>query len=372
MALSHRIGAARPLQSLLRSPLATALVAPRSVDDYLQLFNPAWSVHEARARVSEVRRERGGAVSLLLEPNRAWNGFRAGQHTELRIERAGIRHTRCFSLSSAPSDPGPVRVSMRALPGGKVSGWALEAAREGDVVMLSQAQGSFVLPEVLPDKLLFVSAGSGVTPILSMVRELAHTRHGAQVTWLHWGRSQTMLEDELFELDAEQPWLHLTLVRTEGPSAAAKQLRRLSLSVLNELVPAWAEHETFACGPGALLGTAGAIFSEQGLADRLHIESFGTAWPSVPLDARPVDARIVFERSGRQARATQGLSLLEQAEAAGLTPRYGCRMGICHTCKCTKISGAVRDARTGVVSDRPNEEIRLCISTPRSDVTLDL
>lgn len=372
MALQHWTTASTPVDSLLRSALATALAAPRKVDDYLALVDPMWSVHEARARVTEVRRERGGAVSLLLEPNRAWSGFRAGQHVELRVERAGIRHTRCFSLSSAPADKGPLRVSMRALPGGKVSGWALERARVGDVVMLSQAEGDFVLPAALPTRLLFISAGSGVTPLLSMVRQLAHAPHRACVSWLHYGRAETMLEDELLALDAAHPWLRLQLVRTAGPSAAPLSLRRLSTQALNALVPDWTEHETYACGPAGMLAAATESFQAQGVAHKLHIESFGAAWPSAPADHTPLRTRVVFAKSQREIHGPAGLSLLEQAEAAGLTPRYGCRMGICHTCKCTKISGAVRNARTGLVSDQPNEEIRLCISMPRSDVTLAL
>lgn len=361
------------VDAVLRSRLVSALAAPHEVDDYLRLFDATWSVREVRARVTELRRERGGAVSVWLQPNRSWGGFRAGQYVQLGVERAGVRHTRCFSPSSAPSDPGPLRLSIHALPGGKVSGWALEAARVGDVVVLSQAAGAFVLPEQLPPRLLFVSAGSGVTPIVSMVRQLGHAPHGSEVTWLHYGRRETMLEQEVLALAARhRAWLKLVFTRTDGPSAAPAALRHLSAEALAEHAPDWQQREAFACGPTGLLAAAGALWKARDVESRLHTESFGVAWPTAPVDHTALRSRLVFAKSQREIRGVAGVSLLEQAEAAGLHPQHGCRMGICHSCKCKKLSGAVRNVRTGVISEQPNEEIQLCISTPRSDVILDL
>jgi ferredoxin-NADP reductase len=326
-----------------------------------------------RARVTALRPERGGGVSVWLQPNHNWAGFRAGQYVLLNVERAGVRHTRCFSLSAAPDDPGPLRLTIHDLKGGKVSGWALEAARVGDVVVLSQAAGEFVLPERVPAKLLFVSAGSGVTPILSIIRQLAHSAECSDVTWLHYGRRETMLEQEVLALAAQHPaWLKLVFTRTDGPDAAPEALRHLSGAALAAHVPDWRQREAFVCGPAGMLAIAGSLWKKRGLASKLHLESFGVAWPAAPVDHTQLRTRLVFAKSQREIRGVAGVSLLEQAEGAGLQPKYGCRMGICHTCKCKKLSGAVRNVRTGVISELPNEEIQLCISTPRSDVVLDL
>jgi ferredoxin-NADP reductase len=367
---SRRVRAA--FDSVLRSRLASALAAPRDVDEYLVLFDSTWSVREVRARVTEIRRERGGAVSVLLEPNHNWAGFVAGQYVQLRVERAGVRHTRCFSLSSAPADRGPLRLSIHGLPDGKVSGWAREAARVGEVVALSQAAGDFVLPQRVPARLLLISAGSGVTPIVSIVRQLAHAPHGSHVAWLHYGRRETMLEEEILALGAQHAWLSLSFTRTDGPDAAPAARRRLSESTLAELVPDWKQREAFVCGPAGLLSVAGELWKAHRIESKLRTESFGAAWPTAPVDHIALSSRLSFARSRREARGVAGVSLLEQAEAAGLHPQHGCRMGICHSCRCRKLSGAVRNVRTGVVSDRPDEEIQLCISTPRSDVVLDL
>src|SRR5262249_41944264 len=157
--------ARRPLNRLLRSGLAAALVSPRSVDDYLQSVDPTWSLREVRARVVAVTREATNVVSLWMAPNENWDGFRAGQFVQLSAPVAGVRTTRCFSLSSAPEDGLPLRITIKAAEAGRFSRWAVSAATVGDVIEMSQAGGEFVLPAPLPEKLLFLSGGSGITPL---------------------------------------------------------------------------------------------------------------------------------------------------------------------------------------------------------------
>jgi hypothetical protein len=142
--------ARRPFERLLRSRLVSSLTSPRNVDDYLQLVDASWSVWEVRARVVDVRPAGDQSTSLLLKPNGNWKGFRAGQFVQLSVAIGGVRRTRCFSLSSAPEDGARLRVTIKAMPGGRVSSWAAAAARAGDVVGLSQAVGDFVLPAPSP------------------------------------------------------------------------------------------------------------------------------------------------------------------------------------------------------------------------------
>lgn len=360
------------IDAVLQGSFAAALAAPRDIDDYLALFDPAWSVHGVRARVAGTRVERGGAVSVWLTPNRAWQGFRAGQYVQLGIEHQGVRHVRCFSISSAPSDGWPLRVSMRALPGGKASSWA-RTAKRGEVVQLAQAAGDFVLPDSVPDRLLFASAGSGVTPIVSMLRELKCSSHRGRAHWLHFGRRETMLEDEVVALASELPWLKLAMIRTDGPDAAPPALRRFGPEVLSRHVPDWNTHETFVCGPQGMLQAAHMLFASSGCAHRLHTESFGgPSWDHTPPAALAGDWLLTFATSRLEIIGNARRSLLEQAESAGLRPQHGCRMGICRTCTRRKRSGTVQDVRTGELSDRPDEDIQLCVSVPRSDVIIDL
>jgi stearoyl-CoA 9-desaturase NADPH oxidoreductase len=369
--------AREPISRLLRSRLVAGLTSPRSIDDYLQLVDPSWSVEEVRARVVGVRSEAGQATSLFLKPNENWRGFRAGQFVQLSVTIDGVRHTRCFSLSSAPEDGQPLRLTIKRIADGRVSGWARKRARVGDVVSLSQAQGRFVVPEPVPKRLFFLSGGCGITPILSMARHLAAVGHRGEVAWMHFAPREPMFGDELAKL-ANDLKLRLAVVPTRAEAAVTAEPVRFSLERLEAFEPAWAEGLAFVCGPEGLSRTAMDLWSARSASDRLHVEQFHFASAAIRL-AAPAEAtsgseryRLTFAKSRREREGSAGVTLLEQAESAGVRPTHGCRMGICHTCTCRKMSGTVRNELTGESSSVADEEIRICISTPLSDVTLDL
>jgi ferredoxin-NADP reductase len=291
----------RPLRAVLRSRLVGALAAPRDIDDYLQLLDPAWAVHAVRARVVSVQRDADRSVSLWLAPNAVWRGFRAGQYVQLGVDIGGVRHSRCFSISSAPSEAAELRLSLQLLPGGKLSSWATERARPGDVVLLSQAQGEFVLPQAVPSTLLLISAGSGITPMLSLLRELAHARRPSQVTWLHYGRSTTMLEDEALALAAKHSWLKLVLTRTEGAHAAPLERRHLSAEALAEHAPSWRELSAYACGPAALLEAARSPSRSTAASTRCASRASATAGRAHPSTTRHCTRASYFRRAGARS-----------------------------------------------------------------------
>jgi ferredoxin-NADP reductase len=362
----------RPLGPLLRTRLVEGLTSPRNIDDYLEVVDPAWSVHGVRARVVALRDEAGGAVSLFLRPNELWRGFRAGQYVHLSVKSAGIRVTRCFSLSSAPEDDGPLRVTIRIAPKGAISHWVRNEAHVGSVVSLSQAMGAFVVPDPVPPRLLFISGGSGITPVLSMVRHLVATHYAGSIAWLHYARSEVILGREQASLTARCTRLQFKTHFTDGPRATRA---RFSREQLESFLPRWAESDSFLCGPPALTEAVAALWMTVGLQNRLRTEHFTPPPMRSYLANDPDDpARhsLFFARSRRTIEGRRGASLLEQAEGAGLNPPYGCRRGICHTCTCRKLSGTVLNAHTGAVSRAPNEDIQLCVSAPRSDVSLDL
>jgi ferredoxin-NADP reductase len=364
--------ARRPLGPLLRTRLVAGMTSPRNIDDYLEIVDSAWSVRGVRARVVAMRDEAGDAVSLFLRPNELWRGFRAGQYVQLSVSTAGVRVTRCFSLSSAPEDAGPLRLTVRMAPKGAISHWVRKEAHVGSVVSLSQAMGSFVLPEPVPPRLLFISGGSGITPVLSMIRHLVATDYAGCLSWLHYARREVILGSEQASLAAGCTQLQSRTYFTSGPRGAGT---RFSREQLESFVPRWAESYSFLCGPPSLNEAVAALWTAAGLQDRLLTEHFalpptGPYLASDSLD--PTRHSLFFARSGRTIEGRAGASLLEQAEGAGLNPPYGCRRGICHTCTCRKLSGIVLNEHTGAVSREPNEDIQLCVSAPRSDVSLDL
>lgn len=358
------------LTRMLGSRFVAALTHPHSIDRYLVLVSPTWSIHEVRAEVTHVRRETRDVTTLTLKPNALWRGHRAGQYVALTVEIAGVNRTRCFSISSAPTRAsGTFEVTVKARPSGAVTPTLVHHTTPGTVVGLSQAQGDFVLPEVLPERLLFVSGGSGITPLMSMLRAL--TASGGrlpEVTFVHFARSRddVIFRDALATLARTHRSLRL-VIETEAESGRPPALDEHSLAAI---VPDYDRIETWACGPESLLAATTKAFQARDAIARLHTERFGFA--QSPVNTAPTEARVRFSRSKVEANARDGGSLLAMAEGAGVALASGCRMGICRTCVCRKVSGTTRDLRTGALSEDADVEVQACVSAPVGDVTIDL
>ncbi len=362
----------RLARRLLGSSLLEALATPHGVDRYVELVRPAFSLREVRAEVVAVRHATARSVTLTLRPNANWQGFRAGQFVRLSVEIGGVRHTRCYSPASSAHRGDLVELTAHAQPDGQVSPFLHESARPGMVVSLSPAEGDFVLPGKRPRALLLVSGGSGITPVMSMLRTLCEEGHDDPVAFLHYapGERDVAYAEELRALAARHP--NVRLLRGFSRSPRAGELSgRFSREHVRAAGIDPAAAQAFVCGPTALVEAVRATWAEDELEARLYVERFEPPAPAI-LDAEEhVAGSVRFARSGRSAQST-GASLLDQAEAAGLTPQSGCRMGICHTCSCRKLEGAVRDLRTGEVSTAPDELIQICVNAPVGDVTLDI
>lgn len=365
----------RLARRLLASPLAQALTTPHGVDRYVELVKPAFSLRDVRAEVVTVRRATPASVTLRLRPNENWQGFRAGQHVLLSIELDGVRHTRPYSpASSEHAADGTLELTAHAQPDGRVSP-RLADLDPGEVVGLSQAQGEFALPASRPRELLLISGGSGITPVMAMLRTLCDEGHDGPIAFLHYARDarHVAYDAELRKLAARHPNVRLLRSFTgDGALADGELTGRLGREHLAAAGVDRAEAETYVCGPSSLVHAVQDLWTEDGLQERLHVERFTPPAPVLdPGAAGIASGAIRFARSGAEA-ANSGGTLLDQAEAAGLTPQSGCRMGICHTCSCRKLEGAVRDVRTGEVSTAPDEQIQICVTVPVGDVTLDI
>jgi ferredoxin-NADP reductase len=354
---------------VLRSPLVDLLTGPHGVDRYTELVEPTWTLGDSRAKVVAVRRQTTRSVTLTLEPNAAFmakSPLRAGQHVTLSIEVAGRRLTRCYSPANAENDTF-IELTIGRHDGGAVSQHLHRNARPGMVVGLEGVGGDFVLPANRPRRILFVSGGSGITPVLSMLRTLCDEGYQGAVTFLHYadGAETVSYRDELRSLCAAHPNVNLVLAYTGQDGGDLHGF--FGQHHLDQAAPWHAEAETFLCGPPALMKSVCDLFEANGLSDRLHTEDFAPV--AVAVDDGEVTGTIKF--GGVEADNT-GATLLEQAEAAGLSPEHGCRMGICFSCTQVKTSGCTRNIRTGELHTNPDEEIQLCISVPVGDVALDL
>jgi ferredoxin-NADP reductase len=348
-----------------------AAATPYGVDRYVELVRPSWSSTEVRAKVVEVARTTPRSVTLTLRPNGNWAGFRAGQYTELSIEIEGVRHTRCHSMTNdATTRNGLIELSITAHPEGRVSRHLRHAAQKGQTVVLTPAMGSFTLPPEEPAHLFLISGGSGITPVMSMLRTRCALGWTAPVTFLHYALTeQDMLyRQELEEIARTAPNVRMVRVFTERPGSGDLD-GFLTAAHLQGACPEWTGAEVFVCGPASLMETARTLFAEAGRSEHLHTEAFTLA--QFTAEAGGVEGTIRFGAS-EIGVVSDGTPVLLQAEAAGLTPLTGCRMGICHTCTRLLSSGAVRDAVTGEITNGPDANIRICVSVPVGNVEIDL
>lgn len=358
-------------QTLLHTPWLRPFNDLTAWDDLLSIVLPSFSLREIRAVVLENREESPGVRTLVVRPGWRWPGFVAGQHAAVTVEHDGVRHTRVFSISSAPTRRD---LSFTIQKKGKVT-QLLHALAPGAILTLSAPEGRFVLPTPRPPALIFLAAGSGVTPLASMIGQLAAEGYAGPVTLLQLTRGAPLLARTLAPAlqgaAALKDFLHLPHdTQADGRLSARALLDRLPTLPSAGRTPDGTV--AFLCGPGAWMEEVQAELSVRLPQVRVLTERFGP--PPLP----PLPPELQGESGARAARiAWKGQvfsagerSVLEAAEAAGLQPRFGCRMGICHQCTCTKAQGTVRNIVTGKVSDAPGEAIQICVSQACSDVVL--
>ena len=348
---------------VLGSDLVDLLTGPHGVDRYTELVAPTWTLAEGRAKVVDVRWTTPRSVTLILAPNESFtstHSVKAGQYVNLTVDIDGRRHTRCYSPANAEGDRN-LELTIGLHDGGLASTFLCERARRGMVVGLPGVGGDFVLPTQRPRRILFVSGGSGITPVMAMLRTLVAEGHtqapGNEIAFVHYAPSaaEACYRDEL----ARMPGIRVLHGYTR--SDAGDLVGRFGAQHLAAAMPA--PDVVFACGPATL------VEAVREHCENVHAESFVP--PVFEPPANPSGGRITFSDSEVDV-VDDGRPLLEQAESAGLTPQNGCRMGICHTCTRRKTSGTVRNLTTGAVSTGPDEDVQICVSVPVGDVELAL
>ena len=354
---------------VLRSSLLEALAYPHGVDRYVELVRPLLLARDVRAEVTAVRYQTAKSVTLALRPNENWRGFRAGQFVGVSVEVNGVRLTRPYSpASSEQASDGALELTVSTHPEGRVSRYLREHARPGMIVGLTQAQGDFVLPEEWPQRVLLISGGSAITPVMAMLRTLCEEGFEGEIGFLNYARSSltALYDPELRKLARDHSRLRVArgFTRARGSQLSGRFAREHLSAVISD----HADAATFVCGPPALIDSVRAVWAKDGLSEPA-VETFTP--PVLRFDTDGAKGSVSFTVSGREA-ANSGLPLLEQAEDAGLAPDHGCRMGICNTCSCRKTAGTVRNVISGATSSAGAEEIRICVSVPVGDVALDL
>jgi stearoyl-CoA 9-desaturase NADPH oxidoreductase len=344
---------------------ATSLTTPLLPDDYLGLLNPLWSARESRGRITEVRRETADATTLIIRAGRGWSAHQAGQWVRIGVQINGVWQSRTYSVTSvADGSLDTFSITVKAIDGGRVSPHLAYATTPGTVVRIDPPQGEFALPATPVRRALFLTGGSGITPVMGMLRTLAAAGPLPDAVHVHSAlhRDDVIFGAELRGLAARHPSYQLHEQHTDLDGF-------FTLDRLDELCPDWREREVWACGPLGLLDAIEAHWAAAGRRDQLHVERF-----QAPVFAAP-DAdggTVSFTKTERNAEASAGRPLLEVGEAAGVQMPSGCRMGICFSCVAPLRSGQVRDLRTGEVHGDEGDLIQTCVSAAAGPCSIEL
>ncbi|WP_422748991.1 ferredoxin reductase [Mycobacterium sp. WMMD1722] len=357
-----KVVAGHPALAALRS-LAVRVTTPLLPDDYLQLANPLWSARELRGRVLDVRRETEDSATLVIKPGWGFSfDYRPGQYIGIGLLIDGRWRWRSYSLTSSPVTGGrTITITVKAMPEGFLSTHLVGGVKPGTIVRLAAPQGNFVMPDPAPATMLFLTGGSGITPVMSMLRTLSRRDQIGDIVHIHSVPTQAdvMFGAELAELARTHPGYRLRMrtTRTEG---------RLDLARLADEVPDWRDRQVWACGPEGMLADAEKKWAEAGIPDHLHLERFAAVRTAV----HGAGGTVEFARSGKTVEVDAATSLMDAGEGAGIRMPFGCRMGICQSCVVSLIDGHVRDLRTGVEHE-PGNRIQTCVSAASGDCTLD-
>ena len=358
--------------------------------------DPLFNKQRLAAQITRVVSETKEATTLWLRPSSRWSGFKAGQFITIDCEINGVRLKRNYSISCAPEvfeKQGLISITVKAIDDGRVSNFINDSLTESQIVHISEAMGSFTLPlqadqetqldkeeqnPIALDPMLFVAAGSGVTPIKSMIEHYVNQVESGyfvpqSVQLVYYSNTH---EDGIF-IDQLQAWAkrhdYLSLVHrvTERDGLITQASLQQDCQDINE-------RAIYLCGPAGFMNAVEDICSAFNIAtDQIQMESFGAAPASsngvanvdYDFDVSPVSVEFTFADKTVTSSSTK--SLLELAESVGLTPKYGCRAGICHECKCQRPKGPLVNQMTGGLIPDDQTVVQSCITAPIGNVTLE-
>ena len=320
--------------------------------------------------------------------------YAPGQFITLELEIGGQAINRCYTLSSTPSRPDMVSITVKRVPNGPVSNWLHDKLKAGDALRVLGPSGGFsCFLHSLParQKYLFLSAGSGITPLMSMSRAMHDLALDADIAFVHSARTP---DDIIFARELE-----LMAVRSDGRFRLGLVCERrgaqpawagfngfLSLAVLQNVAPDFLERKVYTCGPAPYMAAVRTILAGAGYdMASYHEESFSfetlTLDAEIGGDADPAPApseaaashTISFSRTGENVACGTDQTILAAAKAAGMRLPASCTQGLCGTCKTRMVSGQVDMRHAGGIRQREIDQgwILPCCSKPLSDVVLE-
>jgi ferredoxin-NADP reductase len=350
--------------------LAELAATPLVPSDYLDVFNPLRAGADLRGRIEEIHPETADAATIVIRPGADWAGHVPGQYVRIGIDVDGVRLWRAYSLTHGPRADGRISITVKAVPDGKVSNHLVHRSEVGTLVHLEQAAGEFVLPTD-GGKFLFVTAGSGITPVIGMLRNLFPVAESGAV---RLPRSEAYDIVVVHVAPSEPDSIFIANLRSLDDAGMIRLVARyddehgvLDVADLVDLVPDLDARVTFACGPAGLLDALEAHHDRRGI--ELLTEQFRVATV-----VAGEGGTVEFLRNGTTVEADGSRPILDEAEEAGVLMPSGCRMGICYGCVLPLREGAVRDLRTGEITtavEGDGVRIQTCINAAAGSCQID-
>ena len=346
----------------LFNSMAQSVMNSHDANFWLQKINPLWSMNQPLAKVVKKQIVAKDMVSLILQCNRHVQRGVAGQHHPVTVEIAGRHYERTYSLMQVDADH--LCLTVKKVDQGLVSSWLVDQSQTGDILRLGQPYGE-MQQQVQTPKLLLLAAGSGITPMLSLIEAFCQSRQlkAISVQLMYWVKTH---EDAAYAEYLKEVAENFTNF-TYQIFYTQEQDQRLNPSHIDQL-KSLNETTVYACGPSGFAATAETLFK--------HVASIQTeAFSLSQFDTDATDTgfiNVTLTQSNKTLAIPKGQSILSSLEHQGIKPKHGCRMGICNKCACTKAQGSTRNLLNGSANHEPSQLLKICVNSAQSDLVIDL
>ena len=346
----------------LFNSMAQSVMNSHDANFWLQKINPLWSMNQPLAKVVKKQIVAKDMVSLILQCNRHVQRGAAGQHHPVTVEIAGRHYERTYSLMQLDADH--LCLTVKKVDQGLVSSWLVEQAKVGDIVYLGQPYGD-MQQHIQTANLLLLAAGSGITPMLSLIESLSQTKQFSttSVQLMYWVKTQAdAAYAEYFKETAENfPHFSYQIFYTQEQDQRLNQSYVDQISALNETT-------VYACGPSGFAAMAESLFNH---AAAIQTEAFSLS----QFDTDATDTgfiNVTLTQSNKTVAIPKGQSILSSLEQQGIKPKNGCRLGICNKCACSKVQGSTKNLLNGSANHEPSQLLKICVNSAQSDLVIDL
>lgn len=347
------------------------------VSFWLEQSGSTFSPDRCLAEVVQIDRETADAVSLWLRPNALFKGFQAGQHVNLAVTIDDVVHTRSYSFSNAPNAEGLLRLTIKQTANGLVSRHAVNQLEVGTIVELGDVFGDMTLAHTQANlatqrpTMLLLAAGSGITPMMSLIEALEAKGWPADVTLMSWARNpDDVLFDAALKAKTNEHFNYVRLLESGADLSAGDLAGRPSAEQFKAVAGSLKETDVYACGPDGFMNALRGILGDA--PKSFHAESFTPMALAIDENAEVKTFTVTLTKSNRIVEVANNKPLLKALQEQGINPPHGCGMGICNTCSCEKIVGTTQNMQNKSVCANTNAPLRLCINAAQGPVSLDL